>query len=445
MFNFRKNTPPGPSLFSMLGDTPSNVAELQLNMALKYGDVCKAPGLLGYYLLSHPDYIEHVLKTNHKNYLKTDLAYKGMASVLGQGLLPNSDHDDWIVQRRHLQPLFQPQTLQHLAFTTIETTLNFCNRWETYAKQNKAINLFPEMLQLVFAITSKTLFNDNFTSHSEQFLRFSELGNAYISKCLFLYPWLPTIHNLRFKKSQKEVEQFILAIIQQRRAHPATQPDLLTTLLSIKDETTGANLSDRRIVDEVKTFLMTGSETTGTALAWIWYCLANNPAVAQQLQQELNDILQGNPPTPDDVEKLSYTRMVVEEGLRLYPPVWMISRRTQTPDMVGNYRIPANKTIIVSPYTMQRHPAYWDEPEKFNPLRFTEENKKKRPKFVYFPFGVGPRTCIGAAYAVVQAQLILATIAQQYDFTLCKKRPIKPQLWITLRPKNGVKVKIRKK
>lgn len=425
MFKRAKKTPPGPSLLSLiLTPPPREPATFQLNLANRYGAICKMPGLFSFYLLSHPDYIERVLKTHYKNYLKADLPYKGIRSVLGDGLLCKANHDEWLTQRRLLQPLFQPQQLTHYSTVITQATLALCTRWEKYAKEKQAFNLLPEMLRLAFEIATQALFNGAFSPYLEQFLEFSELGNGYINKMLFLCPWLPTLHNRRFQRSQKNIHHIINTILQQHRSDHNSQHDLLTTL---------QELPPQQIYDEVMTFLITGYETTGTALTWAWYNLCTHPESTHQLQQEA------------DRNDFSYARMVFEETLRLYPPIWMISRRAVDKDEMDGYTIPAGATVITSPYVMHHLPDYWPNPDAFDPLRFSEENKNSRPKFTYFPFGAGPRACIGGGYAMLEAQIILTTIAQHYGLELASKKKPKPEYLITLRPKKGLWIKIRKR
>ncbi len=440
----KKKFPPGPGFLTMIREFGRDPCVNLQYLANHYGHISKTPGPLGYYLLNNPDYIEYVLKVNYKNYIKTDLAYQGIRAVLGNNLLTNPDYDSWLLERKLLQPLFHHHHLSQYAAFIIEQTQLLCQRWHILAAQQQAINLMPEMFNLLFNILTKTIFCGNFTEYASDFLDFIDLGNSYIGKALFLYSWLPTPHTIRFKKAKKNTHQIIANLLEERRqqSNKQTNVDLISVLINAQQHT-GSVLSNEYLIDEIKTFIVTGTETTGTALAWLWYCLATNPDANDSLQQELIKSLGGKIPNTMDLEKLTYTKMVFEETLRLYPPLWLISRRSLAEDHLGNYAVPAKKTIVISPYVIQRHPEYWQAPNHFNPLNFSEENKKNRIKYTYLPFGLGPRTCIGSVFATFEAQLIIPIIAQQFDFKLLADKPIELAPLITLRPKGGIWMKLK--
>ncbi len=437
----KKKYPPGPSFLAAAKEV-SKTACLCLNLqnfVNRYGNICQTPGPFGYYILNDPDYIEYVFKVNPENYVKTDMGYQGLSAILGLNLLTNPDYGSWLSQRKLLQPLFHYHHLAHYAPIIIEKTMALCQRWHQFAKQQQPINLIPEMFTLLSAILADIFFSGDSAEYSEDFLQFIDVGSQYIKKILFLYSWLPTPLNKAFKKSKKHIHQIIADLIEKRRRQPKknTSADLIATLL------TDTTLTDQYLIDEIKTFMVTGAETTSTALSWLWYCLATNPAANDCLQQELTTQLNGALPTTANMENLTYTRMVFEETLRLYPSIWTISRRAVADDRLGDYFVPARKTIVASPFITQRHPDYWDNPAVFNPLNFSEENKKKRLKYTYFPFGLGARACIGSALAIFEAQLIIPIIAQQFEFELLAKEPIGVDPVITLRPVGGIWVRVK--
>lgn len=441
----KKKYPPGPSILAAAKEFTRNPCANLQNLVNHYGNICKAPGPLGYYLLNHPDYIEYVLKVNHKNYIKTDLAYQGIASVLGKNLLTTPDYDTWLVERKLLQPLFYHHHLAQYANFITETTQQLCQRWHQLAKQQQPINLIPEMFNLLFNIVSKTIFSGDFAEYTKEFLQFIDLGNGYIGKALFLFSWLPTPHTLRFKKNKRSTNKIVADILNKRRNSPrgTLESDLIAILLAAQQQQINPALTEQYLIDEIKTFIVTGTETTATALSWLWYCLATNPDANDSLQQELTTQLGGKIPTLAEAEALSYTRMVFEETLRLYPSLWIVSRRALTQDYIGEYFVPANKSIVISPFVTHRHPEYWTHPNRFNPLNFSEENKKKQIKYTYLPFGLGPRSCIGMIFASFEAQLIIPIIAQQFAFELLATEPVELAPLITLRPKNGIWVKLK--
>jgi len=443
--NYRK-TPPTPNLLAWINLLSVDACANLQQLAKRYGDICKTPGRLGFYLLNEPNAIEHVLKTNYRNYMKLDLSYKGIGKVLGNNLLTNPNYDTWLHERRLLQPHFHHQQLLQFTPRVTEITLAFCQRWQRFADEEKAIDLLPEMSLLLFNILSACLFDGAFDHFDQPFCHFINLGNRYVGSLAFLMPWFPLPLTVQFKNTRRECFNIIQKAMDERRHSPKTTPDFITTLLQASTEQSGQLQTEQDIIDEILTFIVTGTETTATALAWLWYCLATNPDINANLQQELQTILNGRIPVKDDLEKLSYTRMTFEETLRLYPPLWNITRRSVNEDIINDYYIPANKTIILSPYVMQRHPQYWNNPNEFNPENFSEENKRKRiSKYLYFPFGAGPRACIGNTFSLLEAQLIIPIIAQQFEFKLLAKQPIQLEPFITLRPKGGIWVKLKRK
>ena len=209
-------------------------------------------------------------------------------------------------------------------------------------------------------------------------------------------------------------------------------------LVFARDEETGQSMSDKQLRDEVMTIFLAGHETTANALGWTWYLLSRHPEVTRRLETELAEVLGGQTPTLDDLSKLNYTSMVIQEAMRLYPPVWIIGRNAVKADQIDGYDIPADSSIMLSPYVTHRHTNFWDNPEGFDPERFNPERAKGRPYFAYFPFGGGPRLCIGNNFALMEAKLVLATVAQRYRLELVPGHPVEPEPLVTLRPKHGL-------
>jgi cytochrome P450 len=242
----------------------------------------------------------------------------------------------------------------------------------------------------------------------------------------------------RLRTAYRALDQIVQTMITEHRRHSQETDDVLSRLLLARDEETGQGMDDQQVRDEVFTLLLAGHETTSNALAWTWYLLAQYPAIEQRLHAELNEVLGGRVPTSEDLPRLSYCRMVIEESMRLYPPAWSFSRNAVAEDKLGGYPIPPGSLIWLCPYTTHRHPAFWKQPEIFDPLRFTPENIASRPPYAYFPFGGGPRLCIGNAFALMEAQLILATVAQRYRLCLQAETRIDPEPLVTLRPRGGL-------
>jgi len=253
---------------------------------------------------------------------------------------------------------------------------------------------------------------------------------------------IPTPRNRRLLAANRSLERVIYPMIAERRQQNKDTGDLLSMLLSARDEETGEGMNDQQIRDELMTMLIAGHETTANALAWTWYLLSQHPEVEQRLYSEIDEVLGGSIPTLEHLPNLKYTNMVLEEALRLYPTAGIFGRKAIADDELRGYRIPANSMIIISPYATQHHPDYWPDPELFDPERFTPERSVDRSHYAYFPFSSGPRMCIGSSFAMMEAQLILATIAQRYQLRLVPGDPVEPQMLVTLRPKYGLQMTI---
>jgi cytochrome P450 len=245
--------------------------------------------------------------------------------------------------------------------------------------------------------------------------------------------------------AKKEIDKVVNNIIEGRRQQNIDTGDLLSMLLLARDEETGEGMSDKQVHDEVITLLNAGHETTANALALTWYLLSQHPDVERRLYYELDEVLHGNLPTVEHLPDLKYTHMVLEESMRLYPPFCVISRKAIADDVLQGYCIPANSVILVSPYATQHDPEFWPDPERFDPERFTPERVTDRPHYAYFPFAGGPRMCIGSNFSMMEAQLVVATIAQRYQLRMVPGHPVEPQMKVTLRPKYGLQMTIHKR
>jgi cytochrome P450 len=256
--------------------------------------------------------------------------------------------------------------------------------------------------------------------------------------------WVPLPQLRRARQAFRTIERVVTRIVEERRRTDAPEHnDLLAMLLNAKDADTGEPMDDTQLRDEVRTVFLAGHETTANALTWTWYLLACNPDSAKKLRSELARVLGGRVPTVDDLPQLAYTKMVIEESMRLLPPAWTMSREAIADDEIDGYRIPSGSTVVLSQFITQRHPDFWEDPEKFEPERFTPERVHQRHRFAYFPFGGGPRFCIGSNFAMLEAQLVLATIAQRYELDLVRDHPVQPEPLITLRPKYGLVMTLR--
>ncbi len=410
----------------------------------EYGDICHYYILRWpVYLVNHPDYIKHVLQDNHRNYGKNTIAYRMLRLILGNGLV-TSDGDFWLRQRRLAQPAFHRQRIEGFGTIMTQATLAMLERWEHDAATGQGFDLAQEMTRLTLRIAGETLFHIDLTDDANEVGQALAVGLEEIISRLsrpFALPlFLPTPKNRRFIASRRALDQVVYGIIRDHRRTGEEQGDLLSMFMLAEDEETGERMTDQQLRDEVMTMVLAGHETTANALIWTWYLLAQHPEVEAKLAAELVAVLDGRVPTMADVPHLPYTSMVIQESMRLYPPVYIISRSATHDDEIGGYPVPAGTTVSMSPYAMHRHPDYWEEPETFAPERFAPEAVAERRRFAYIPFAAGPRQCIGNTFALTEAQLVLATVAQRFRPRLQPGHAVEPHAAITLRPRAGVHV-----
>jgi cytochrome P450 len=413
-----------------------------LSLTRKYGDVVRfRVGIYDGYLVNHPDYVQYVLQQNHQNYNKENYDYQMLKPVLGEGLVTSSG-DHWLRQRRLIQPAFHRERITQFSGTVTAATQDLLEAWDRIAACNQPIDVASEMSRLTLRIIGKVLFSVDVCDKADT------VGSAFITlnkdiarrlRTVFVPPlWVPTPRNLAFKRARAQLNRVVYDIISGRRQGSGQHHDLLQDLLTTQDEADGTGLTDRELRDQVMTLLLAGHETTATLLTWTWYLLSKHPGVARRLTAELDRVLGGRVPGTEALPALEYTEMVLEESLRLYPPIWIISRKAIAEDTIGAYRVPAGTVVVLSQYAMHRHPHYWENPAGFDPQRFTLHRSAERHRYAYFPFGGGPRLCIGADLAMMEAQLILATISQRYRLDLVPGHPVEPEPLITLRPRYGM-------
>jgi cytochrome P450 len=434
---------PGRPIIGSLREFQRNPLGFSLEVGENYGDIARVT-MLGEesIFVNDPDAIQHVLQTNSRNYDKQTMDYQLLYPLVGQGLL-TSDGDAWLRQRRLMQPAFHRQRIAALGQMMVDETLAVLARWQDAAQQDAAIAVDQEMMRLTLSIVGKALLSVDLGAEASEFGQAFKQANArfgYENMLSIMLPWLPTRQNRQYKAAVQTMDRLVYEIIARRRAEPGEHDDLLTMLLAARDEETGRGMTDRQLRDEMMTILLAGHETTANALTWTFYLLSQHPRAAARLHAEVDDVLAGRPPGVADLPRLPYTRMVLHEALRLYPPVWSLARRAVEADELAGYPIPAGSVIHMSFYALHRHPRLWDEPDAFRPERFAEAETEKRHKFAYLPFSAGPRKCIGDQFALTEGQLILATVAQRFDLALAPHQRIDTAALITLNPKHGMRM-----
>lgn len=397
------------------------------------------------YQLSHPDHIQQVLQSNCSNYRK-GRDYKILRLSLGDGLL-NSEGARWQRQRKMTQPAFQSQQVGRFARIMTEQALALFKRWEAFAAQRTVFDVVPEFMGLTLNIASQALFTTSLEAHAAAIQEMLTVGREYsVNRAwsVVAVPLsFPTQRNRRYRKSIAAFHGIIDHMVAARRKTAEHPADLLTMLMEARDEN-GAAMSDRQLRDEVATLLTAGHETTTLVLAWTCFLISTRPHVMERMAAEAA-FLNGHAPGYEDLARLKYTRTVVEEAMRLYPPVWVLSRTAVKEDVIGGYRIAGGSEILIFPYITHRHPKWWPEPESFCPERFAPENSASRPRYAYLPFGAGPRTCVGSNFAVAEILAVLAMLLQRFRLELAvDPASVRVEPSVTLRPNPGVPIRLNR-
>jgi len=391
-------------------------------------------------LVNHPDLIRELLVTQHRSFHKSRVLQRTKI-ILGEGLLTSEDelHKR---QRRLAQPAFHHDRITRYADVMVQRAAAMRERWSDGA----ILDVHHEMMRLTLSVVAKTLFDADVEGEAD------DIG-ASLTQLIDLFPllmnpmstWLqkvPIPSTLRFRAAIRRLDRTIYGIIEERRASGEDRGDLLSMLLLAQDvEGDGGGMSDVQLRDEAMTLFLAGHETTANALAWTWYLLAQHPEVLRELRRVIDEVLGDRFATAEDYPRLQYVEMVLAESMRLFPPAWAVSRLAMEDVDLGGWHVPQGSVVAASQAVMHRDPRFWSEPDRFDPMRFMPEAKLARPKFAYFPFGGGPRICIGEGFAWMEGVLILATLAQRWSMDLLS-RNVEAQASITLRPRGGIRARL---
>ena len=435
-----KSLIPGGHLFAFRRDPLAFL----MNVARDFGDVAQFRiGSQHYYVINHPDAIKDILVTHHVHF-KKGRGLERAKRMLGNGLL-TSEGEYHHRQRRMAQPAFHRDRIARYGSMMVDYADRLQrDRW----RDGQTLDIAKEMMHLTLAIVGKTLFDTETEAEAEHIRQ--AVSDVIQPFGRFMMPFadfidrLPLPANRQYARARNHLDSIIYRMIDDRRRSGSDKGDLLSMLLAAQDEEgDGGQMTDGQLRDEALTIFLAGHETTSNALTWTWFLLSEHPGVERKLHEELNTVLAGRLPTVDDFPRLRYTEMVITEAMRLYPPAWIVGRRALDDYQLGPYTIPAGAILIISQYVMHHDARYFPDPFRFDPERWTPEARASRPQFSYFPFGGGPRRCIGDGFAMMEATMVLATLAQTWSLHLAPGHQVALQPLITLRPKHGMMMQLQ--
>jgi cytochrome P450 len=405
----------------------------------QYGDIYYAPSDgVPLYVIRHPDHIAQVLLHGASKWGKGHTAFDRLSAVLGQGLL-TTDGEVWKRQRRMVQPAFTRKRLRGYGEAMTAETLRSMARW----RDGQRIDMSREMVELTLHVVTRTLFDHVSSDETDDVASAMRSFNAFMGRPAIAPAWLPTPGRMKLRQALHRLDEHLETLVAAREPG-ADRSDLLQSLVdAVDEEGDGGRLTRKELRDQLVTLYLAGHETTSHALSWTWYLLARNRAALDALHAELDAVLGGRVPSYDDLAALPYCEQVILESMRLYPPAFVVARRADTDTRLGDYEVPAGSEVVVWIYHTHRDPRWYAQPEVFRPERHAPEIAAARPKLAYLPFGAGPRACIGAQFSLVEARLVLATVAQRFTFEIDPATRVVPKPGVTLAPAGGLPMTVR--
>jgi cytochrome P450 len=434
--------PPGPPFTATPGLLRKLVMDrlgLMSSAAADYGDaVLMKIGPVSLYFFNHPDHAKHVLADNSANYHK-GFGLAQARRALGDGLL-TSEGALWRKQRKVIQPAFQHKRMAQQAGIIVEEAAGLVDRLR--ARGGEPVDVVREMTELTLGVLGRTLLDADlgaFDSIGESFEAVQDQAMFEAMSLSKVPVWLPLPKQLRFRRARRDLQRVVDRLVADRGARGAAGgDDVLSRLIVSTREEPDPRVGRQRMRDELVTLLLAGHETTASTLGWTFYLIDRHPEVRERLHAEAVEVLGDRPPAYEDLHRLTYTSMVIQEVMRLYPPVWMLSRLAQGDDEVGGYHVPAGVDVLICPYTLHRHPGFWDDPLRFDPDRFDPGRTANRPRYAYIPFGAGPRFCVGNHLGMMEATFVIAMVARDLRLTKVPGRAVTPEPMLSLRVRGGL-------
>ena len=417
-----QTTPPEAELQFDVGSTDDSL-ERMIELFARHGDTYRVfvPARRSYtYVIHHPEDVKRVLVTNHRNYTK-GVGLDRVRILLGKGIM-TSEGELWRRQRYMMQPMFHRRVITEFAGVIAQANDRFIGRWERLAAHGDPVNLTEEMSELTLEIVLRSVFGKDLDRLSEQLG-----GNP------FAVVTRESSRDLQFAFKFRSLTKLVAQLIARRRTQPEEHFDYLAMLMAARDKESGEPMGERELIDEVMTLIVAGHETTASGLNWTWYLLSQHPQIEARLHAEVDGTAPLAAPSLAEMESLSYTQQVINEALRLYPPGWVLSRRTIEADVLGGYPLPPRTDVLLPLYLVHRHPRFWRDPDRFWPERFAPEHEAERPRFAYMPFAAGPRHCIGETFALYEMLMHLYKVARRYRLTYVPDKPLELEAQINLR------------
>jgi enediyne biosynthesis protein E7 len=424
-------TPPEAELQFDVGSTDDSL-ERMIELFARHGDTYRVyvPARRSYtYVIHHPDDVKRVLVSNHRNYTK-GVGLDRVKILLGKGIM-TSEGELWKRQRYMMQPLFHRRVITGFAEVIAQANDRRIERWESLARRGELINLTDEMSELTLEMVLRSIFGRDLDRLSQQLG-----GNPFevVTK--------EQSRDLQFAYKFRSLTKLVAQLIAHRRATGEEHFDYVAMLMNARDKESGAPMGERELIDEVMTLVVAGHETTASGLNWTWYLISQHPQVEARLHAELDAAAELPAPSLGEMEELHYTRQVIDEALRLYPPGWVLSRRTIEPDVLGGYPVAAGTNVLLPLYLLHRHPQFWKNPEAFEPERFAPEHEAERPRFAYMPFAAGPRHCIGENFALYEMLVHLYKVARRYRLRHVPDKPLELEAQINLRTRHPLHMRL---
>ncbi|HEY1873425.1 MAG TPA: cytochrome P450 [Steroidobacteraceae bacterium] len=423
--------PPEAELQFDVGSTDDSL-ERMIELFARHGDTYRVfvPSRRSYtYVIHHPDDVKRVLVSNHRNYTK-GVGLDRVKILLGKGIM-TSEGELWKRQRYMMQPLFHRRVITEFAGVIARANDRWIERWEGLAQRGELINLTDEMSELTLEIVLRSIFGRDLDRLSQQLG-----GNPFevVTK--------EQSRDLQFAYKFRSLTKLVAQLIAQRRAVAEDHFDYVAMLMNARDKESGEPMGERELIDEIMTLIVAGHETTASGLNWTWYLLSQHPQVEARLHAEIDAAAHVPAPTLSEMETLRYTRQIIDEALRLYPPGWLLSRRTIDADALGGYPVPAGTNVLLPLYLLHRHPHFWKNPEAFDPERFAPEHEAERPRFAYMPFAAGPRHCIGETFALYEMLVHLYKVARRYRLRYVPDKPLELEAQINLRTRYPLRMRL---